>query len=165
MKKQWIIQIDGVPHGVEFKQGTWSGKMSCTVDGVETVIPNKFTYNYAGMDVPVQIGTKECRLVRSGKMLDIAVDGIYAESGKPYVPLGKMPGWAWIFVALCLILPIAALGGALPVILGILGAAACARTARYPRKTASNVLRCVGITALCWVLWYVLTVILFVLLY
>jgi hypothetical protein len=64
----------------------------------------------------------------------------------------NMPKWAWLFVGGCALIPIVALGGALPVIIGLGGAAACRSIAR--REDMSEGMRaaiCLAITIGCWI--------------
>jgi hypothetical protein len=64
----------------------------------------------------------------------------------------QLPGWAWPFVALCLFIPVAALGGALPVGLGIAGAMGCAAVAKdAQRRKSTRIALCLAITVGAWV--------------
>ena len=62
-----------------------------------------------------------------------------------------LPGWAWPFVALCLFIPVATLGGGIPVALGLGGAMGTASMAKdSARSVRTRVVLCVGITLLAW---------------
>jgi hypothetical protein len=62
-----------------------------------------------------------------------------------------MPPWAWIFVGGCILIPIVTLGGALPMALGVGGAAGCGSIARKTSMpTFGRVALCAGVTLLCW---------------
>jgi len=62
-----------------------------------------------------------------------------------------LPGWAWPFVALCLFIPVATLGGAIPIGLGLGGAMGAARLAKDPeRPPRVRIILCAGITVLAW---------------
>ena len=76
---------------------------------------------YLGVDIPLKLGEKEIRLVQRGKFVDLAIDGFYLNSGEEYVPKEKMPKWNWIFILLCALLSVASRGGAIPVILALVG--------------------------------------------
>ena len=71
------------------------------------------------------------------------------------------PRWAWIFMILCVLIPIVSMGGAIPGALGIGGAAACANLAASKKmKKAARVISCIELTVLCWELWFLMLVIL-----
>lgn len=66
---------------------------------------------------------------------------------------GPIPGWGWVFIAACGIIPILTLGGALPAAIGIGGAAGCANIARNASiSVPMRVAICTGITIGCWIL-------------
>ena len=69
----------------------------------------------------------------------------------------QTPAWAYLFAAACGLIPIVALGGAIPIMLGFGGAGGCMAVARA--RSVPLVLRvagCVGITTGCWFLFVVL---------
>jgi hypothetical protein len=62
-----------------------------------------------------------------------------------------LPGWAWPFVAGCLFIPVATMGGAIPVALGLGGAMGVATMAKdTKRPTRVRVILCTGATILAW---------------
>lgn len=64
----------------------------------------------------------------------------------------ETPGWAWVFVGACGIIPVLTLGGAVPVMLGFGGASVCLKTARSRGLDGlSKVVVCVAVTAAAWV--------------
>lgn len=153
MKKSWNIKIGDYQYDVQYTAGSFSGMRKIIVDGVESVIPNKMSYDFIGMDVPVEIGGKRCRLVVHGKKADIAVDGVFVESGEVYEPLQGMPKWNWIFIVMCLAIPIISMGGALPVLIGLMGAMwTCRVASANKRSVVVKMLCCWGIAMLCWIL-------------
>lgn len=155
--KKWIINIDGNDNEVIFVPNKWSGKHKLTVNGEETEIKKTPFQAFTGIDQPITIGEKECRFVLVGNKADIAVDGMYADSKKPYTPLKNMPWWVWIFIAACIAVPIVSLGGALPVVIALLCSTWCVRISVAPDiKTVFKVFYCLGISVLAWVLLVVL---------
>lgn len=67
----------------------------------------------------------------------------------------KMPNWAWVFILACAAIPILALGGALPIVIGIFGAMSCRSIAmNEKRSTAVNVGLCAGVAILAWASLY-----------
>lgn len=149
--RQWRATIDGAAYDIAFKPGVWTGKHKLIINGETVDLPRKAFAGYTGMDVPVRIGPKEGRFVLVENKADIALDGVFLGSGKPYAPLAPIPKWAWIFVALCAAIPVVTLGGALPVVFGLLGVVSCLRVARsQSMKSGVKALACAGITILAW---------------
>ena len=152
MEKHWSIPENDVVHDVSLTISTWTGKTTLTVDGTETTLPRKAMRNFTGTDYPVLIGGRECQLRIAGSKADIAVDGYFSDSGKPYTPLGKVPWWGWVFAVLCFMVPIVSRGGALPVLIGLLGAMGCTKVSVSPDLSVPfRVLCCLGITVLVWI--------------
>jgi hypothetical protein len=62
-----------------------------------------------------------------------------------------IPAWAWIFAVACGLIPIVALGGGIPVALGLGGAAGCVAVARNPDLALElRVALCILLTMVCW---------------
>ena len=80
--------MDGINHDVLFKSSAWSGKQTLTVDGNTIPLKQSFAQTFTGAEYPVQIGSKICQLAVVGSKADIAVDGRFIGSGKPYAPIG-----------------------------------------------------------------------------
>ena len=63
----------------------------------------------------------------------------------------RLPWWTWIFIVLCVGLPISTLGGALPVIFAIFGIVMCVRVADSNRHILwKKILFCIVLTVLSW---------------
>ena len=70
------------------------------------------------------------------------------------------PRWAWIFMILCVLIPVISLGGAIPGALGVGGAAGCAGLAKSKKmKKSMRVISCIELTLLCWELWFLMAII------
>lgn len=68
-----------------------------------------------------------------------------------------IPPWAWLFALACIAIPIVSLGGAIPGAIGGGGAAGCVGVARDINKPIiTRILVCIGITAVCWILFLLL---------
>ena len=155
--KQWKININGTQNAVVFVPNHWSGKHKLTINGKEVELKKSPFQAFVGMDLPIDIAGKECRFVLIGNKADIAVDGTYIDSKKLYVPLKSMPWWTWIFVIVCIAIPIVSLGGALPVVIALLCSIWCVRVSVSPNiRTAIKVLCCLGILVLAWILFGIL---------
>ncbi len=157
--KNWKVENEGTMYDISYKSNAWTGKGILTVNGEETEIKSKGFQSMAGIDVPIMIGDKEIRFVRVGSKPDLAVNGVYLDSGKEYHPIGKVPWWSWVFAVLCIFIPIVAMGGGLPFLIGFGGAMVCVRTSVNPKmKTIGKVLLSLGVVILAWILFAVLMV-------
>jgi len=147
----WKVQLEDTTHEIVIKKDLIFNKHKLIIDGKEMILSNSLKNTWIGIDKLILIGNKEAIFTRRGSKFDIAIDGIYIDSKKEYVPLDKMQWWSWIFVGLCLLIPIVALGGILPVIFGIYGAMLCVQTSTNPRmKVATKILLNTLITAFAW---------------
>jgi hypothetical protein len=71
----------------------------------------------------------------------------------------ETPVFVWLFAAACLALPVITLGGALPLLFGLGGALACVRVGTSRTEdTFGKLCYCGGVTVLCWVGCFGLTV-------
>ena len=88
---------------------------------------------------------------------DISIAGRSVLSGQPVASLQPVPKWAWIFIVACFAIPIVALGGALPVLIGFAGAYLCVVIARRPgMHTGVSVGLTAGVTVVSWGLFVLL---------
>ena len=69
------------------------------------------------------------------------------------------PRWSWVFVAMCLFIPVLTWGGVIPIVVGVVGALWCRRIAwDFDLLRRTRVIYCAGVTLLCYgVLALVLT--------
>ena len=99
-------------------------------------------------------GMPRCRLVVDGREIPVSSGG----TGSVDVPpQQKLPAWAWACIALCIAIPVIAVGGAIPAAIGAAGASGCAAVAR--RQSLSSAARvgiCVGITLAAWTAFAIL---------
>lgn len=66
-----------------------------------------------------------------------------------------LPWWIWIFIIACVILPITTIGGAVPVVVALLGIILCVRvSALSTLKTTEKLLYCCGVVILVWGIAY-----------
>lgn len=158
-KKEWNLEIDGNMYNVVLERSLWLGKIKIYINEVEQGIINVPFQTYKGLDHPIYIGGKECRLVVLGNMADIVMDGVLVDSGKAYMPFLKTPLWTWIFIVGCLAIPVINQGGLIPAALGILGSVYCIRIGVSPyMKTKIKVLASLGVVLAAWVLWFIFAV-------
>lgn len=158
-RKEWNLEIEGNMYNVVLERSMWLGKIKIYINEVEQGIINVPFQTYKGLDHPIYIGGKECRLVILGNMADIVMDGILVDSGKQYIPFLKTPLWTWIFIVGSLAIPVVNQGGLIPAALGILGAVYCIRIGVSPyMKTGMKVLASLGIVLIAWLLWFIFAV-------
>ena len=163
--KVWSFQLGGGVHTVELDHNFWSGQRAIQVDGV--LVEQGKQFMDTGGEYPVQVAGQPVVVVIRyngfAYVYDLVTNGRSLDTGQAVtlkgVSPGPVPGWAWGFIAACVLIPIVTLGGALPGAIGAGGAAGCAAIARDPsRETGTRVAICAGITVLSWVLFAVLLV-------
>lgn len=97
MKKNWDVNVNGVVHTIEYRNG-W---------GMPKIIVNGQTYRAKSqnwfilmIDYPIQIDGAELRVVAIGNKVNLAVNGVYLESNEPYEPLHKVPVISNVFLGI-----------------------------------------------------------------
>lgn len=95
MKNRWNVTVNGINHEIWFRTGFFKSKVF--VDGVSTPVKssNKFIRLF---DVPVDLDGAIVRLTAIGNKVDLAVDEVYLNSKKPYVPFETIPKWVYILL-------------------------------------------------------------------
>lgn len=96
MKNKWNVTVNGVNHEIAFKPGVFKAK--AVVDGVSTPIKNQ-SRSIRLFDVPIDLDGTTVHLTAIGRKVDLAVDGVYLNSKKPYVPFENIPKWVYILSA------------------------------------------------------------------
>lgn len=99
--KKWKVTIDGNTHEIAYKPGVL--KRRKVVDGVSTPVKNTSWFIQL-FDEPIELEGKTLHLTAIGSKVDLAVDDVYLNSKKPYVPLSSMPGWAHGFTIALIII-------------------------------------------------------------
>jgi hypothetical protein len=76
--------------------------------------------------------------------------------------LAATPQFAYLFAATCGAIPIATLGGVIPLVLGLGGAGLCMGIARaYSVPTSLRFIACLGITVVCWLVFITIVISMF----
>ncbi len=160
-RRSWIVKIGEVEYPIKFTASQLFGKNTLQVDNNTIELKKSLVETFVGMDQPFNVGGKECRFVLQGNKADIAVDGIYLDSKKPYIPLKNVPWWGWIFIAFCIAIPFVSLGGVIPFALALLGTIYCVRITMDPYiKTVLKLLACLGISVSVWILYVLVALLL-----
>lgn len=158
-QKEWHINIEGNDYHVVLERNIWSGRNKLFINEVQQELTNVPFQAYKGSDQLIYIGGKECRLVVIGNKADIAIDGVYVDSGKLYMPFEKIPVWSWFFILVSLAIPIVSLGGLVPIALGFLGSVYSIRIGISPdMKIGNKILASIGVVLLAWAIWYLYVV-------
>lgn len=99
MKKTWDITIDGTNHTIQYKAG-----FGCKilVDGQQYKVKSSNWFIQL-IDYAIDFGSTQCRLVAIGNKVDLAVNGTYLGSGKPYEPVSNTPAWIYVLVGLSIL--------------------------------------------------------------
>lgn len=92
MRNKWNVTVNGISHEVAFKPGVFRGKM--IVDGTSTPIKSNNVF-IRMFDVPVDLDGTIAHLTAIGNKVDLAVDGVYLNSKKEYVPFNNIPKWIY----------------------------------------------------------------------
>ena len=151
--KDFKFTLEDGEHTVHVEHGSFSGKRSITVDGKPLTKDTKFIDT--GGEYPFQINAHRGVVIIRNNLLgftyDVGIDGKSVTTSKPVMTMAPMPGWGWLFVVVCALIPIVAVGGIVPMVLGLAGALACNQIARDGSKDYNTrLLMCAGITVLCW---------------
>lgn len=142
--KTWKVNIDGMDHQIGYSKGVFKSRI--IVDGIETPVKSKNAFIQL-IDEPIRIGSKTLNLTAIGTKIDLAVDDIYVDSGKPYVPLDNIPGWA-NFITLFLIIGGWFWAGIVGTVIGLFGGMFV--LSKSISIDSDNPLPlCLGITAVC----------------
>lgn len=100
MRNKWNVTVNGITHEILFKTGVFKGKV--VVDGVSTPVKNNSMFIRL-FDVPINLDGTIVHLTAIGSKIDLAVDGVYLKSKKPYVPFENIPKWTYILSAILLV--------------------------------------------------------------
>ncbi len=74
----------------------------------------------------------------------------------PKAGWAAVPAWTWVFVVLCIAIPIVSLGGAIPGAIGAGAAAGCYSVAKNDKSsTGARVALCAAITVGAWIVFVV----------
>ncbi|MBE6071555.1 MAG: hypothetical protein E7208_06305 [Clostridium butyricum] len=96
MKKKWEVEVDGVKHEIQYKPSF--GK-KIIVDG-ETYKVKSSNWFINVIDYAINFGNTECKLVVIGNKADLAVNGTFLGTSKPYEPVSSIPSWIWVLVGI-----------------------------------------------------------------
>lgn len=158
-RKRWTVPGPRRPHVVDLEHGFFSGRRRIRVDG--RVVVDERRMNDTGSEHEVAIGNRKGIVVVRWQGLrfrhDLVVDGVSMETGHtaPAMARGPMPGWGWVFVGACGLIPIVTLGGCFPAAIGGGGASICWSIGHDPTLDDGRKLAyCLGATAATWLAFF-----------
>ncbi|HMJ14543.1 MAG TPA: hypothetical protein VK524_24190 [Polyangiaceae bacterium] len=149
---EWEFRDGSVLHRVRIEHGIFTGRVVAHVDGTQVFRKTAWGFRHSW---PFDVAGRSAILTLvtfpvSAYALTIA--GAQIEGGEDPLGLAKpMPKWAWAFVVACLLIPIVTRGGALPMLLGIGAAGACANISRSARPRASRIAWCAAVAVGAWI--------------
>lgn len=147
MKKpiEWESTINNKNYAFSYQRV--KGKHILTINGVPNTIKVSFFSTLFGFDEKFDLDGIEARLVIERQIPDIVANGIYVKSGKAY---RSRPVWATVFAFICIAMPVATLGGALPMVFGLFGGILCIRVSKTSLPIAARIILCTLITLAVW---------------
>lgn len=149
-KLNWVVPVDETTYNIEYQQKTFS--KSLIINGTQVNFEKSKTAGLSS-ETHLQLGSKTAVLVIVGKKIDLAVDGVYLSNGKPYIPIGPMPAWNWVFVILNGLILIGL--GLLPCLLALLGVTFCTKISISKKIPAPvRILLCIVITLINYFVFY-----------
>nr|WP_314461317.1 hypothetical protein [uncultured Clostridium sp.] len=147
MRNKWNVTVNGMNHEISFKTGVFKGK--AVVDGVSTPVKNNSMFIRL-FDVPINLDGTIVHLTAIGNKIDLAVDGVYLNSKKPYVPFENIPKWIYILSAV-LFVGSWAMCGLMGIVLGLLSSTLIIGRSVTPQKK-NLVPFSIGVAAVCIIL-------------
>ena len=127
------------------------GKQVIKVNGEATELKPTFWSRVLGFDEPFSFDGKDARLVVLDKKPDVAVDGMFLQSGTPYV---KTPKWVIVFSAL--LLPLIFTGGAIGGAFAVVGSMVCLSVSRKPMPNLRKAILCLAVTVGVWIIVFII---------
>ena len=147
MKNKWNVTIDGNQHEIIYTPGFIKGKR--TVDGVGTIVQNTNWFMRL-FDEAFEVDGKTLHLTAIGNKVDLAVDGIYMNSQKPYVPFKTIPSWINILSG-ALLLSGMATGGLIGLLIGVIFGILLITQSVSPKRDNPKP-KCIGLAAVALIL-------------
>ena len=126
-----------------------------TVNDQTTKLKASFKSLVLGFDEPFAIDGIKARLVITNKKPDVAINGIFLQSKKPYV---MTPFWVMFFALPCIVLLIA--GGAIGGALAAVGFFSCLAISKRKLPTIVKLVSSIAIVGICWLIYSVIALML-----
>lgn len=96
MTKKWEVTVNGINNVIEYKTG-FGAKILVNGQAYKVKSQNWFVMM---VDYPITIDGTEFRVVAIGNKVDLAVNGVYQDSGEQYQPLRKIPTMCNVFLGI-----------------------------------------------------------------
>jgi uncharacterized membrane protein len=99
--QSWTTTIDNITYNIEYYSGLIKKKL--LVNKVPVKLQSSKTFGIT-RETTFKLGNKIAILVSIDNDSDIAIDGIYLDSGEQYIKVKYMPYWNFIFLGLVLLI-------------------------------------------------------------
>ena len=96
MTKKWEVTVNGINNVIEYKTG-FGAKILVNGQAYKAKSQNWFVMM---VDYPITIDGTEFRVVAIGNKVDLAVNGVYQDSGEQYQSLRKTPTMCNVFLGI-----------------------------------------------------------------
>lgn len=107
-------------------------------------------------DFPINLGDRQMILAVRKRKIRLVENGYYLDNGEPFAPVAPLPKWVWIFVALNVLIPIISVGGAINILIALLGVSICAAAARNQKFSfGAKIGVSIAGTVAAWAIWIV----------
>jgi hypothetical protein len=100
-KKKWTTTIDDITYNIEFTTILFKKKL--LVNSLPIKLESSKTFGIT-RETTFNLGDETAILVNIDKEADIAINGVYLDSGKKYITVKYMPNWNFIFLGLILLI-------------------------------------------------------------
>lgn len=100
-----------------------------------------------------KLGMPECKLLIEGAEFDH-----FPVKDDPWAKELKVPGWVNFFAGACIAIPVASLGGFVPMLIGLSGASVCRKIGRSSFEENTKVISCFLVSAAAWTIFLVFMV-------
>ena len=146
-----VLEVDGVPHELQL------GENQIALPPGEHEVK---AYMRAPIGSKIGVSKPVTLCLNAGRTVELVyhmVGGAFSREWRLEIPGQEAPppapvaAWAWLFVIACIAIPVVALGGAIPAVLGVLGAGGCLAAAKSQKlSTVARIGTCLAITLGCW---------------
>ncbi len=99
--QRWIANVDNINYNIEYSKSFLRKKL--LVNKIPIKLQSSKTFGIT-RETTFKLGNKTAILVSIDNNCDIAINGIYLDSGEKYVQVKYMPSWNFIFLGLILLI-------------------------------------------------------------
>lgn len=158
-KKHWSFELNGQTHNVEISVNSFTGKAQVYVNRYEVLVTSSSNNAMVHLGLPIeyqfQVGNHKCSIRTqtrffSRNQYELIVDDYSLQTQSLVSPLTPLPIWAWLFISLSCLIPILALGGFVPILLGSSSAYISIKISTSKLPVVLRIILCTAVTAVAW---------------